>query len=107
MCRPETLNQDTRDALADWLAAEEMKKNCAASNQGSLRDYADEKRKAAVKAILKCQQDEFRRGKVLTQKGYGIPAVEVFAQSEGTRGNVGRSFARKDPTTHHYLARRN
>jgi len=81
-CRPETLNQDTRDALADLLAAEEMKKNCAASNQGSLRDYADEKRKAAVKVILKCQQDEFRRGKVLTQKGYGIPALEVFAQSK-------------------------
>jgi len=82
VCRPETLNQDTRDALADLLAAEEMKKNCAASNQGSLRDYADEKRKAAVKAILKCQQDEFRRGRVFTQKGYGIPATEVFAQSK-------------------------
>lgn len=80
VCRPETLKQETRDALADLLAAEEMKKNCANPNQGSLREYADEKRRAAIKAILKCQQDEFRRGKVLTQKGYGIPAVEVFAQ---------------------------
>lgn len=82
VCRPESLGQDTREALADLLAAEEMKKNCSASNQGSLRDYADDKRKAAVKAILKCQQDEFRRGKVLTQKNYAIPAVEVFAQSK-------------------------
>jgi len=82
VCRPEALNQDTRDALADLLAAEEMKKNCSAPNQGSLRDYADGKRKDAIKAILKCQQDEFRRGKVLTQKGYGIPAAEVFAQSK-------------------------
>jgi hypothetical protein len=88
VCRPEALKQETRDALADLLAAEEMKKNCAASNQGSLRDYADEKRKAAVKTILKCQQDEFRRGKVLTQKGYGIPAIEVFAQSKDREENL-------------------
>jgi hypothetical protein len=80
VCRPEALNQETRDALADMLAAEEMKKNCAAPNQGSLREYADGKRRDAIKSILKCQQDEFRRGKVLTQKGYGIPAIEVFAQ---------------------------
>ena len=80
VCRPETLKPETRDALADMLAAEEMKRNCSNPNQGSLREYADEKRKTAVKAILKCQQDEFRRGKILTQKGYGIPALEVFAQ---------------------------
>jgi len=80
VCRPETLTQETRDALADLLAAEEMKKNCSTPNQGSLRDYADGKRRDAIKAILKCQQDEFRRGKVLTEKGYGIPAAEVFAQ---------------------------
>ena len=82
VCRPEKLKQETRDSLSDLLAAEEMKKNCANPNQGSLRDYADEKRKAAIKTILKCQQDEFRRGKVLSQKGYGIPAAEVFAQAK-------------------------
>ncbi|HOC57135.1 MAG TPA: DUF6079 family protein [Verrucomicrobiota bacterium] len=79
ICRPEQLSADTRDALADLLAAEEMKKNCAAPNQGALRDYADGKRRDAIKAILKCQQDEFRRGKVVTQKGYGIQAVQTFA----------------------------
>ncbi|HOC58274.1 MAG TPA: hypothetical protein PKI20_21835, partial [Verrucomicrobiota bacterium] len=79
ICRPEQLSTDTRDALADLLAAEEMKKNCAAPNQGALRDYADGKRRDAIKAILKCQQDEFRRGKVVTQKGYGIQAVQTFA----------------------------
>lgn len=88
VCRPEALQQETRDALSDLLAAEEMKKNCAASNQGSLRDYADEKRRAAVKIVLKCQQDEFRRGKVFTQKGYGIPAVEVFAQAKDREENL-------------------
>ena len=80
ICRPELLTSETRDALADLLAAEEMKKNCAAPSQGALRDYADSKRRDAIKAILKCQQDEFRRGKVVTQKGYGIKAVQVFAE---------------------------
>ena len=56
-----------------------MKRACAAPNQASLRDYADGKRREAVKVLLKCQQDEFRRGQILTQKGYGIKAVEVFA----------------------------
>ena len=79
VCRPDDLSSDTRDALADFLAAEEMKKNCAAPTQGTLRDYADTKRREAIKVILKCQQDEFRRGKVVTQKGYGIQAVQLFA----------------------------
>ena len=79
VCRPEDLSEPTGDALADLLAAEEMKRTCSAPNQGSLREYADGKRKEAVKTLLKCQQDEFRRGQILTQKGYGIKAVEVFA----------------------------
>ncbi len=82
VCRPEQLATETRDALADLLAAEEMKKNCAAPNQGALREYADGKRRDAIKAILKCQQDEFRRGKVVTQKGYGIQAVQMFAAAK-------------------------
>jgi tetratricopeptide (TPR) repeat protein len=65
--------------VADLLAAEEMKRACAAPNQASLREYADGKRREAVKVLLKCQQDEFRRGQILTQKGYGMKAVEVFA----------------------------
>jgi len=79
VCRPDDLSLTTRDALADLLAAEEMKRTCSAPNQASLRDYADNKRREAVKTILKCQQDEYRRGRILTQKGYEIKAVEVFA----------------------------
>ena len=79
VCRPDYLSSETRDALADFLAADEMRKNSAAPNQGTLRDYADTKRRDAIKIILKCQQDEFRRGKVVTQKGYGIQAVQLFA----------------------------
>lgn len=79
VCRPDDLSAITREALADLLACEEMKRVCAAPNQGSLRDYSDVKRREAVKVLLKCQQDEFRRGQILTQKGYGIKAIEIFA----------------------------
>jgi len=78
VCLPDALSNDSREALADLMAAEQMKRNCAAPNQSTLREYADGKRRDAVKAILKCQQDEYRRGKVITQKGYGILALEIF-----------------------------
>ena len=82
VCRPDDLSEPTREALADLLAAEEMKRTCSAPNQSSLREYADGKRRDAVKVLLKCQQDEFRRGQILTQKGYGIKSVEVFATAK-------------------------
>jgi hypothetical protein len=82
VCRPATLSDDTRDALADMIAAEQMKKNCSAPSQSTLREYAEGKRRDAVKAILKCQQDEFRRGKIITQKSYGIPALEIFKSAK-------------------------
>ena len=49
----------------------------------------------AIKTILKCQQDEFRRGKVLTQKGYGIPAVEVFTAPKEREESACGAAARK------------
>jgi hypothetical protein len=81
VCRPTSLSEETREAIADLIAAESLKRNSTAPNQNSLREYADNTRRKAIKAILKCQLDEFRRGKVLTQKGYGIPATEVFKVS--------------------------
>jgi len=80
--RPEALGEDTREALADLMAAEQMKRNCSAPNQSTLREYADGKRREALKGVLKCQQDEYRRGKVITQKAYGIPAVEIFRTTQ-------------------------
>ncbi len=82
VCRPAALSEDTRDALADMIAAEQMKKNCSAPSQSTLREYAEGKRRDAVKTILKCQQDEFRRGKIVTQKSYGIPALEIFKSAK-------------------------
>ena len=86
--RPEALGEDTREALADLMAAEQMKRNCSAPNQSTLREYADGKRREAVKAVLKCQQDEYRRGKVITQKAYGIPAVEIFRSTQRREENL-------------------
>ena len=53
--RPEALGEETRDALADLMAAEQMKRNCSAPNQSTLREYADGKRREAIKAVLKCR----------------------------------------------------
>jgi hypothetical protein len=94
-CRPESLSEDTREALADLMAAEQMKRNSSAPNQTSLREYAETRRREAVKAILKCQLDEFRRGKVLTQKGYGIPAAEVFKLSKEREADLGGRLIEK------------
>lgn len=85
VARPETLSEDTREALANLIAAEQMKRNASAPNQTGLRDYAENKRRDAVKSILKDQLDEFRRGKVLSQKGYGIPTAEIFKVSKESR----------------------
>ncbi len=81
VCRPDSLSDETREALAELIAAENLKRSSTGPNQTGLREYAENKRREAVKAILKCQLDEFRRGKVLTQKGYGIPAKEIFKVS--------------------------
>jgi len=72
-----------------------MKRNCSAPNQNGLRDCADGKRKEAVKAILKCQIDEYRRGRVITQKGYAIPAAEVFLPSKDREENLAKRLLEK------------
>jgi hypothetical protein len=95
ICRPESLSEDTREGLADLMAAEQMKRNASAPNQTSLREYAEARRRDAVKAILKCQLNEFRRGKVLTQKGYGIPAAEIFKLSKEREADLGGRLIEK------------
>lgn len=95
VCRPESLSEDTREAIADLMAAEQMKRNASAPNQSGLRDYAETKRREAVRAILKSQLDEFRRGKVLTQKGYGIPPVEIFRVSKEREADLGGRLLEK------------
>jgi hypothetical protein len=86
--RPAALSADTREALADFVAAEQMKQKCSAPNQSALREYAEGKRREALKVILKCQLDEYRRGRVITQKAYGIPAVEIFKTAKGREDDL-------------------
>jgi hypothetical protein len=95
VCRPAALSADTRDALGGLMAAEQMKRNASAPNQTSLREYAETKRREAVKDILKCQLDEFRRGKVLTQKDYGIPVAEIFKFSKEREADLGGRLIEK------------
>jgi len=105
VCRPAALSEDTRDALADMIAAEQMKKNCSAPSQSNLRDYAEGKRRDAVKAILKCQQDEFRRGKIITQKSYGIPALEVFKSAKDREEDLAGRLLEKSYDTPLFTAK--
>lgn len=95
VCRPDSLSADSRESLAELIAAEQMKRNSSSPNQTGLREYAENKRREAVKAILKCQLDEFRRGKVLTQKGYGIPAKEIFKPSKEREADLGGRLIEK------------
>lgn len=88
VCRPDSLSEDSRESLAELIAAEQLKRNSSSPNQASLRDYAETKRREAVKAILKCQLDEYRRGQVLTQKGYGIPAKDIFMLSKDREADL-------------------
>src|SRR5262249_36910863 len=99
VCRPEALSEETREALAELVAAEQMKRQCSAPNQGELRDYADGKRRDAVKRLLKCQLDEYRRGKVLTQKGYGIQAIEIFKSAKGREDDLAGRLLEKAYST--------
>jgi hypothetical protein len=99
VCRPEALSEETREALADLIAAGQMKRNCSAPNQASLRDHADGKKRDAIAAVLKCQQDEYRRGKVLTQKNYGIPAAEIFKVTQGREDELAGRLLEKSYDT--------
>jgi hypothetical protein len=77
VCVIKKLSADTREALADMLAAEKMRRDHG--NSPALRVYADERKAEAMKAVLKQQALEYRTGKVITQADYGIPSAEVFS----------------------------
>jgi len=82
VCRTKALSTDTREALADLLAAEKMRRDNATS--AALRSYAEEKRADAIKTILRQQLLEYKGGKILTQANYGIQPIEVFASANKT-----------------------
>ena len=78
VCMPAELSEETRENLADILAYDEMLRKWTAAGDAAIRDWARTKRHEAVKALLPNHVAEYRRGKVVTAKGIGIQANEVF-----------------------------
>jgi hypothetical protein len=93
VCHPKKLSADTREALADVLAAEKMRRDYAQSP--SLRAHAEEKRAEGIKAVLKQQLLEFRTGRVLTKADYGIPAADVFSSPAQKSEDLARRLLEK------------
>ncbi len=93
VCRPKALSADTREAVADLLAAEKMRRDYAQTP--SLRDYAVDKRADAIKAVLKQQLLEFRTCKILTKADYGIPPADVFSAPAQKTEDIARRLLEK------------
>ncbi|MCX6880254.1 MAG: hypothetical protein NTW21_41585 [Verrucomicrobia bacterium] len=93
VCRIKPLGTETREALADLLAAEKMRRDNASSP--GLRAYADEKRAEAIKTVLRRQLLEYKGCKVLTQADYGIQPINVFAQPSNKTEEIARALLGK------------
>jgi hypothetical protein len=76
-------DEEILETLAFVLPSENRNVLTLVASQGDLREYAEGRRREAVKKLLKCQLDEYRRGKVLTQKGYAVPSLEIFKSAKG------------------------
>lgn len=89
VCTPSALSDETRENLADLVACDEFLKEYSDQTHpmaGEDRDRAKSRRQDAIGRILKNQIEEFRRGKIVTAKGYGILADEVFKTAAASRG---------------------
>jgi len=93
VCRTKALSADTREALADLLAAEKMRRDNASSP--SLRAYADEKRADALKSVLRRQLLEYKGGKILTQADYGMQPLAIFAQPANKTEEIAKALLEK------------
>ena len=78
---------DNLQDLADILAYDEMLRRWTAAGDAAIRDWARNKRHEAVKALLPNHIAEYRRGKVVTAKGIGIQANEVFKIASDSRSS--------------------
>ncbi len=96
VCVPSALSDDTREALAEYVASNAMLKHYndrEHPTKGSFRDWAKTRRREAMAAVLSAQVAEYRRGTILTQKELGLPATEYFLPVGKTTGK------RKDDST--------
>lgn len=89
VCSPAALSDDTRESLADLVACDSFLDEYSDTkhpNAGDDRELARTRRQDVIGRILKNQIEEFRRGKIVTSKGYGIVADEVFKSAATSRG---------------------
>ncbi len=93
VCRTKALSSETREALADLLAAEKMRRDNASSP--ALRAYADERRADALKVVLRQQLLEYKGGKILTQADYGMQPLAIFAQPAGKTEEIAKALLEK------------
>jgi hypothetical protein len=93
VCRTKSLSAETREALADLLAAEKMRRDNASSP--ALRAYADEKRADFLKDVLRQQLLEYKGGKILTQADYGLPPLAIFAQPASKTEEIAKALLEK------------
>jgi hypothetical protein len=90
VCCPATLSEDTRDALAEYVACNRMLDHYNDRDhpgKGAFRDWAKNRRREAMKTLLAQQATEYRRGAIVTQKEIGLPANQYFLP---TPKNAGR-----------------
>jgi len=95
VCVPADLSEDTRENLADILAYDEMLRKWTDPGDSAIREWARSKRHEAVKALLPNHIAEYRRGKVVTAKGIGIQANEVFKIASDSRSSREDELARQ------------
>jgi hypothetical protein len=95
VCVPAELSEETRDNLADILAYDEMLRKWTDPCDAAVRDWARSKRHEAVAALLPNHIAEYRRGKVVTAKGIGIQANEVFKIASDSRSSREDELARQ------------
>jgi len=89
VCSPAALSDDTRENLADVVACDDFLREYSDQTHptaGEDRDRAKGRRQEAIGRILKNQIEECRRGRIVTSKGYGIVADEVFKTAATSRG---------------------
>lgn len=88
-CSPATLSDDTRENLADLVACDDFLDEYSELTHPHAdedRERAKTRRQNVIGRILKNQIDEFRRGEIITSKGYGILAEEIFKSTATSHG---------------------
>ncbi len=81
VCVPSALSEDTREALAECVAANAMLNHYNDRDhpgKGEFREWAKARRRESRIALLSAQVSEYRRGIIVTQKELGLPATEYF-----------------------------